>query len=499
MLRSVQARRGPLLQTGLQRLRGGMPLVAPAVVSLVIAAVAVWSASGQRAFLLALLAALIPAPLALRALQKRFDLFEPIVLVVVALFVMFVIRPSAHLFYGEMTYQARSLERSFDTALLIALVGVFALYCGYFMPVARTLARQMPPLPSALRANSTIAFAGALIVIGMLLYGVYVSQVGGLDVARRLLSGRDPQTEILASQATVYFLYGQFLAIPAALLLLEAAATRRRALAAGLGALLACALVITLSGPRGDRMWIMLLGISILVLRYLRKQRRPSARTVAVIGFAAFAFGVTFLADIRVPTARSGSPTELFKQTVRNPVHGWHDFVLGGDTEMFSIVALMAERVPSSEPHKPGITLVSLATNWIPRGLYPEKPRTADEEIYAMLLPTYFSYARAGPAPSVFGGFYYDSGLPGVVAGSILVGILIRLLFEYLVVHPSGAGSRLLYAAALPLVVVLMRGNPTDTIGRMSFVVLPILVAVWFTGRHEVRTRRETGSAVAVK
>lgn len=471
-----------------------MPLLVPAVVSLVIAAVAVWSASGERAFLVALLAAVIPAPLAFRALRKRFDLFEPIVLAAIALFVMFVIRPSAHLFYGEMTYQGRSLERSFNTALLIALVGVVALYCGYFMPVARTLARQLPSLPSALRGNSAIVFAGALMVIGMLLYAVYIGQVGGLDVARRLLSGRDPQTEILASQATVYFLYGQFLAIPAALLLLEAAATRRRALAAGLGALVACVSVMVVSGPRGDRMWLMLLGVSILVLQYMRKQRRPSARTVAVIGFATFAFGITFLADIRVSTARSASPSELFTQTARNPVRGWHDFVLGGDTEMFSIVALTAERVPSSEPHKPGITLVSLATNWIPRSLYPDKPRTADEEIFAMLLPTYFAYARAGPAPSVFGGFYYDSGLPGVVAGSILVGILLRLLYEYLIVHPTGAGSRLLYASALPLVIVLMRGNPTDTIGRMSFVVLPILVAVWFTGRHEGRARRRIAS-----
>ena len=456
----------------------------PFAIAVAVAGMTIWSSSSRREFLLLILGLLVPLPLIVRGLQHRLDPFEPIAVLSVALFALFVLRPIAHLAYGKMTYADLSLDAGFDSALTVAAFGVAALYCGYAAPAGRRIAQLLRPLPNAVKPEATTMVAVGLVVIGFLLYAVYIEQVGGLGVAKRLLSGRDPLEGSITSSGTVYFLFGPFLAIPATLLLFEAAAAKRRALSLLLIALGTGLVVILVAGPRGDRLWLMLLALGVFVLPYLRAQKRPRIRTVAVISLLWFAVGITFLADVRVPIARQGSPLELFKKTATNPLRGWHNFVLGADTEMFSILALETERVPSSQAHEPGITLLSLATNWIPRRFYPTKPVTADEKVYTMLLPKQASYSKAGTAPSIFGGFYYDSGLVGVLIGSMLFGVLARALYEYLLKYPASAGVRLLYASTLPFIIVLLRGNPTDTLARMLYIVFPILITLWLTGRR---------------
>lgn len=469
-------------------------LLVPACGAFAVAGVAVWSEVHQRAFLIAVLAIIIPLPIVVRILQRRFDPFEPGVLLSLSLTVLFVLRPIAHLAYGEMKYGGVSIDPGFNTALVVAVVGVSALYIGYATGLGRSVAQRLRPLPAALKPEATMMIAGGLVIFGLVLFALYVEQVGGVEVARRLLRGRNPQEGQVTGEVSVYFLFGPFLAIPATLLLLEAAAEKRRGLitvlvagAVGLG-------ILFLTGPRGDRLWLMILLLGVFVLPYLRKQKRPRIRTLALVGIVWFAFGITFLADVRVPIAREAPPVELLKKTASNPFRGWHDFALGADTEMFSILALEASRVPSTQPHEPGITILSLTTNWIPRRIYPNKPVTADEKIYGMLFPVQATYSKAGTAPSIFGGFYYDAGLLGVLIGSFLIGVLARALFEYLMAYPNNVGVRLVYASTIPFIFILVRGNPTDTIARMGYIVFPIILALLLAGHRDARPARRAGA-----
>ena len=473
-------------------------VIVPICAAACIAGLTVWSDSSQREFLLAILAVVIPLPIIVRILQRQFDPFEPIALLSLSFFLLFVLRPIAHLAYDEMTYGGMSIDPGFDSALLVASVGVIALYSGYAMRFGRGIARRLRPLPSMLKPDATIAIAGALLLVGLVLYLLYIEQVGGLKVAGKLLRGRDPLEGLVISQTTAYFRFGPFLAIPATLLLFEAAAAKRRALFVLVSAVGTGLFVVLLTAPRGDRLWLMLLVMGVFVLPYLRVQRRPKMRTLALLGVLWFAFGITFLQEVRVPVVREGPPIELFKRAAANPVRGWRDFILGADTEMFPILALETDRVPTTQPHEPGLTIVSLVTTWIPRRLYVSKPTEPDTKVYEMLFPLRASVSRAGTSPSIFGVFYYDSGLVGVAIGALLFGILARALFEYLVIHPTNVGVRLLYAATLPLIAVTVRGSPTDTIGRMAYIVLPIIVALWWTGlRHPLGAHR--GSPVPAR
>ena len=457
----------------------------PTGASLGVAGLVIWSDSSQRQFLLLFLGVVIPLPIIVRVFRRQFDPFEPIVLISFAFFLLFFLRPAAHLAYGEMEYAGMRIDRGFDQALIVAATGVIALYIGYAAGVGRRAAQRLRPLPSRLNPEGTIMAAGGLLVVGFVLYALYIEQVGGLTFARKVLRGRDPSENLVLGEATAYFRFGAFLTIPATLLLLEAAAAKRRALFVVLTAVGTALFLVMITGPRGDRIWLLLLVMGIFLLPYLRSQKRPRARTLALIGVVWFGFGVTFLEDVRVPVAREASPVELFKRSAKNPFHGWRDFILGADTEMFSVMALETELVPSIKPHEPGLTVVSLATTWIPRRLYSGKPETTDFEVYSMIFPERARVSRAGSSPSILGGFYYDSGLIGVAIGALLFGLLSRVLYEYLVAYPTSAGVRLLYASTLPFVAITVRGNPTDTVGRMAYIVFPIILALWWAGRRE--------------
>jgi hypothetical protein len=443
------------------------------------------SGAVQREALLMALALLAPLPIAVRLWQRRFDPFEPIVLLAVGVIVLFVVRPIAHLAYDQMWHRDRRLEPGFDRALLMAFIGVAGLYLGYALGAGRRLARRLPELRQDWRPERLTAFAIGLVVVGLVLFAGFIQQVGGLAVARSFLFARTHEEGEIFARATAYFYLGPFLAIPAALLIMESAARGRKRILLVLAGL-AAFLVVALTGPRGDRIWLLTMLMSLAVLPYLRTGRRPRVLSLAAVFVVVFAFGVTFLAEVRTPTARQASPAELFARTLENPFRGVEDFVLGPDSEMFAIMAMEAEEIPARKPYAPGVTLGSLVAGPIPDGLWPGKPESADIQIYSHLFPAQAQVTKAGTAPSMLGGFYYDLGFPGVALGALLVGLLFRVLFEYLRAHPRNASVRLLYAAALPLTFVLLRGNPTDTLPRALYLVVPVLAAVWWASRRTV-------------
>ena len=257
--------------------------------------------TSKRGFLLALAAVIVPLPAIVRIVQRRFDPFEPIQLIVLGSAVLFVARPFAQVASG-MSYRGLSIEPGFDLALATALLGVASVYAGYASPLGVRLRRRVREgLPDALEPRAELHFAVFLLIFGATLYGAFVHQVGGFGVALHLLSGRRTGDGVLYANASTYFYYGPFLGIPAALLAVDGWSQTRRiryliVAAIGVGA------VIVVTIGRGDRLWLMLLGGSLCVAAYLRHQKRPSLVFLAGVLVVVFAVGVTFLRDSRTRT-----------------------------------------------------------------------------------------------------------------------------------------------------------------------------------------------------
>lgn len=448
-------------------------------------------------FLVTVLGIVVVAPIIYRAAHHRLDLFEPVVAIAIGLLLIVVLRPVAHLLSGELTSRGYDLTAGFDSALVLALLGTTGLYGGYALSsFARRLASGLPTLTPSLPSRATVRFSSALLLLAVLLFGAYFAQVGGLQRGLSLVAGRSADQGSIPAEASAYFYFGPFLAIPAALMLIENGFSQRRRVMIAAGLTVAAG-VILLTAPRGDRIWLSVLVIATVTYIYLRLQRRPRAMTV-IIAASVFVLATNVLLQQRVVEGRTESTSEAARGALTHPAREAQKFFLGPDLSMFSVLAITADAVPREIPHQPGSTLASLLAAPIPESFLSKKPQPADVLLYSALFPAQAKVSRAGTSPSLFGGLYFDGGYLLLGLGTFMAGLLARVLHEYRLLHEHAAGVRLTFALTLPLLVILLRGNPTDFTARAMYVVGPVLLFCWLVGSGSLlkyaSRRRRTGT-----
>lgn len=453
-------------------------------------AVAAWSAEFERGALLALLTVIIPAPIVIRIAQRRWDPFEPIVPISVGLFFLFVLRPLAHLAYGDMLYRGFDITPGFNGALTIGLVGTVAVYAGY-AATRGTAARRLRPLPDRWDPTTAGAVSVGLLAVGLLLYAGFALQAGGVSALGAFLQGRSPADATLLANSSAYLYSGAYLAIPATLLLLESR-SQRRSIFLLVAAALTGFVALAITAPRGDRSWLMPLALGVIMLPYLRRGTRPRPLTLAIAGLISLVL-IVFFVDFRTTVDRNAGASQVLVQSATGLGGDWKKFILGPDTEMFSVVSLLYERTPQRLPHDPGITVTSLLAAPVPRQWWSDKPFSADYYIFSNILPFEAAHTRAGTSPSMFGGFFYDSGFVGLALYGFLIGAAVRTLFEYFRAYRWSSGVRLFYAASFPLVILLLRGNLTDMFPRALYLVAPLVFALWVCSRRLAPSESASG------
>jgi hypothetical protein len=415
--------------------------------------------------------AVLVLPIAVQAVSGKFDIFDPLVWAAAALATMFVVRPIALNAYGAFAYRNRfDLQPLIARTLTVALVGSLGLILGYFCPLGSRLARRLHPSPDASRPDRVLIYSVGLAVLAVI---GYASFAAGAGVSTRGLANGGLEGR---GTSTAYLYYAPFLLIPVALLLTRSGwACGSRGLRA-IGAACVLPLMNSLTSA-GQRLWIFVIISAFTVYHYLRRGTRPhlaAVLTVVVIGLIAIvslrdvAFGVT-----------SSSLTASFHRTLEAPGGAIRTLLTGEDTEMLNGLALEVQAVPDEIPFRPGYASETFVSQPIPRLLWPNKPRQAEDLLNERFFGGQgYRAGNPGVAYSVLGDLYFDSGFLGVTLGMTAIGILLRALFEYFQRYSHNDAVCLVYAATLPFVVVLMRGNLQDTFARILFVVLPILLVL---------------------
>lgn len=431
------------------------------------------------------------APIVIRLVQRRLDIFEPIAALSVGLLLIFFIRPLAHITSGQWFFRGFDVRPGFDAALVIALLGILGLFAGYSLRrSAGAIASRLPVLVSSWTPAAAHRFAIVLLSASAVLFAGYILQLGGFGAALPFLSGRISADGLVRANASAYLYFGPFLAIPGALILIETGSVRRRTVTLVAG-LITAMFVVVLTVPRGDRIWLSILLLSLVVASNLRRERRPKLLVILATAVL-FVIGVNVLLANRVTQKRQAPLGEAVISGLATPKEQFEAFGLGPDVSMFSVLSITAEEVPAHIAHRPGVTLTSLLVTPIPDVFWHDKPQPADVILYSELFPAQAALTRAGTSASFFGGLYFDGGYVFMVLGGVLTGLLARVLFEWWRLHPDNAGVRLAYAGSLPLLVIFLRGGPTDLFARALYVVGPIFVFSWF-----VRSRSDAFRARA--
>lgn len=438
-----------------------------------------WGVRHEKAGLIIVMGAVAAFPLVLRALQGRWDPFEPIHIVAVSVAVLFVARPIAEIQYHLTDYGPYLATPGFAAAMWVAIGGTAALYVGYFSRFGGQVAGRVKPLPNSWDRDRSVKFAIRVLVIGVLLTAGYIGAIGGLHVFINSFKGRSGTAGfVLQQQGNAYFAQGPYLTIPVSFMLL-AAWGRRRSLGVGLllGSVIALALLETV--PGGDRTFILQLLMPLIVMRYLRRGRRPAVLGIVAVVFVSL-LAANVLVEVRNIQTRSQHPlVPTIVDAVTHPGKEIKKFMSGADPSEFTVLEVEVHQLSKGGfmNFHPGATIGSILVGPIPRRLIGTKPQSGLEHVTSDLFPATRT-ARASFGPSWLGDLYDDAGWLSVVLFCFLIGVGIRFIWDYFRANSDRAGMQMVFAATLPMLIVLVRNSLTDVVARSVFMILPVVLCM---------------------
>jgi hypothetical protein len=440
---------------------------------------------------------ILVSPLLRRAFQRRFDPFEPIVIFFLAYGSMFVVRPLSDVLEGRFLYvrPTRTIDyrEAFLDMLVLALIGGTSFVIGYESRVGRRLASRVSPPPTDFRRDTVMGASIAIAMLAVLLFVLFVIQVGGLTTAMSLIAGRDPVSQIhLIRSSTGYLYLGHFLLIPASLVLFALGKLERNHLAILTAVALALALLLR-TAPNGSRMALLPFFGGFLIFHYISRGKRPNlAGSILFIVVALMAGNI--MREMRVVSVREFTPiTQSVVNTVIQPAHVFRLLTDSADNEMSEAFAAVLHEMPENFQYRWGeMTFGDLVTRPIPRALWPEKPIIPRSQYISEVWPEEYRLGIANQEFSSLFFFFVDFGYPGVIIWMLGYGVIARLLYEYFLIHQRNVSVQVLFSLSLVFLVIALRDSPVDTLIRFCFVVAPAWSIFWIAG-----VRRRTDRAAS--
>jgi hypothetical protein len=428
------------------------------------------------------------APLGLRVLQGRFDVFEPLTLICAVFCLYYSVGPLVHILTYDFEFVGRSFQSLYAYGLVFVMIPITATWVGYSLPAGRVLGRwAMPPLrleEPGLRVLRRWGWGLAVFAsLGLLLW----LAVGGISPTRLLLPGvlsEAPQGGAEAPGEDIPYLFQSVeWFIPAFLLLRAAGGLKRRWMRWAFWTLTA---IIYLS--LAFRYRLVLLLVATLTLAFLRKGKRPPMSLLALGAVLLFAFA-GWVSIMRRYFASYGMDESL-------------DMSLGAvlksglaDTRIFDTFMAVLYAVPRFKDHVYADPFTYIFILPIPRALWPEKPNPEWLYDVGAAVGTPIS-GSAGVAVPNFGEFYMAFGVPGVVLGMLVFGILARTLWEWFRADPDDPARRAIFALAnIWLLQVLIRGYLAQIVKEWCYFILPALLAMLAARRAQRRAERELAGA----
>jgi hypothetical protein len=418
-------------------------------------------------------AVVLALPLIWRAVRGTFDPFEPIVLFALAWGTMFVARPASILIEDDRRFWGVDIRPTLPSALLLALLGAVSFVVAYELRFGRTLE---PRLPAPRSIDARIAAGAAIMIagLGVVALVVFLPTSEGIRAVGLLLHGRTGELTWSVRDSSNYLWYGSLLVVPAAFVLIALAMRTRRALVIA-AAVVVTALALLRVGPVGGREQLLPLVGGIFVLAYLVRDRRPRARTLAIVAAAAL-LASFFIGYLRDPT--DALTTRSAAEDLRHRPQGVLNPILRGeDAEMVLALSAALTVVPDRLPYRyGGATVGSIVTRPIPRGLWPGKPLSPGEKVVSTIWPQYFPDLNPAFSPLLV--FYWDFGLAGVALGMFAFGALARLLYDWFRRYRYSFGAQLIYSVGLWFVVIGCRDETEAVVALASFIFLPVVAIV---------------------
>jgi hypothetical protein len=464
-----------------QAARSSVAVVILIAIIILIGAGVAWLSPSVTAILLAsvMIITVFPAVMRYRSEQTALD---PLIWGSLTLGVMFFVRPLALALYEQTSYKGFAIASQFNHVLVMAIVGALALVLGYHVRLARRLGNLIPAIPNDASNTGVIILSIGVCVIAISAY-IVAAMSSGISPTSVFTQGF-VQNPI---QSSAYLYLAPYMIVPAALLLFRTGLQLKLASVVAVSFLIAF-LMVNILASAGSRFWTLLFLGSFMLYPILRFRLRVPWIVTVLLVIVALIF-VTATQYRRAGAGNEPSILTSVSETTLHPTRSIEALLLGPTIEMFDADDLELQHIPQTFGYHPLSALEDLVAAPIPHQLWHSKPYNSDA-----VLDTYFfgqhgvTESSASVAYSVMGGFYYDSGLVGVFIGMFLIGMLFRALYEYFIANKTNDFVIIVYAMALPIIPILMRGNLADTFSRSLFIFAPVPIVAW--GARRVRRYR---------
>ena len=413
-------------------------------------------------------------PALVRATRRRFDIFEPIHLVIAAFTLLTGVRALYLISYGTAVYLRLPSEGLLSAALALSILGMLATYAGYYSGVGDRLALSVPPSPS-LRIGelryppTTIALAA---LIGLVSMGVLGNELAGLEGQRSVLDSAGLFWLMPLSYCAPFALYMM-------LLNLEHEPANFARLLVFLS-MLTVILAFFLLRPSKD--WIMRLFYYPLVFVHYRRRKLPPLRSalIGIVGLIAiFAWGVIGHLYVKAFAFNSADTLRFLNGHLENP-REFFDLLLSRFYGIDSI-AVIIEHVRHTGHFLMGSSLAEVFYWFIPRALWPDKPYTFSFT-FGRLFESYVGWGGdAYASTTMFGELYLNFGLIGVMAGSFCFGLLMRAVYVYLIGRIQTKSAIMLYSIILIQLVEFTEGPIGAHVALTVSEVAPFVMILYVT------------------
>lgn len=382
-------------------------------------------------------------------------------------FVLFPLRALYDALKGEAKFfDLNSYYGVLTLSLFYALLGLLSFYWGYFQPLGKKIAQRLPSIPQRFSSAKLLQVSSIFFLIGILSFFLLFRFVKVWEI----WISRGEELSVNAFRGKYYLLWGgDFLTL--LFVLLYAAKDKiipkimiflSFTVALGVGILL------------GAKETILQPVFYWLILRHYTRRRlrvkEISAFTFLVILLILFFPFLKTYGPQGLERAASVSKTGIFWKD-------WPDFIISRFYGAESL-ALILKNVPSSFPYKFGETFLELFIQPIPRFIWADKPLSIGFQFTRAFTVQYYG-PHTSSALSLPGEFYLNFGLPGILIGFAIFGVLGRVIYEYLG-QRRGASYAILYALTLYAIVMLNEGNLS---GRLPFYLtklIPTFLAILY-------------------
>lgn len=425
-----------------------------------------------RSFLIIADASVLVIPLLVKISSGALDLFEPLIVLDVALAAMMILRPLADIANRRYIEHGFDFSSSFDRTLALVLLANVCCQIGYFSGLPYMFAKVLPYLRADFDVKRTSIWASVLAVSGVVFYSIFLATQGGVKLLLVLLAGRSPASNAAHENSSGY-LYGTIaLLIPAALSFFSLWIMRRRLIYL-ICSIASAAPYMILVGAQGNRSGMIALIFGFPLLWYLFKGKRPSAATLLISAFLLIAvFGI--IRTHRNAKSRANSPSS----GQLDPIQAAVSVFDSDDDEMFDVTALEVETVPRIIPMRPFGVVTDIFFRALPRPLFPDKPVDMDTRFFSAMWPrrAKATGGRGGTASSIVGDFYLDSGSISVVIWMFILGAMLKTGWVWYQANGRSPNALLIYSIAPTLIVQALRGTLQDTMAWSCFTLFPLIL-----------------------